>query len=896
MNSRLAGILMGILLAVSIGCSRENQYKIGVSQCSNDDWRAKMNEEIVREMMFHPEATVEIRSADDSNERQIADIRYFIDNGFDVIIAAPNEADAITPVLSEAYQSGIPVVVFDRGVNGNDYTARQGADNESIGHAAADYAIQHVGKNAPAIEIRGLRGSTPAYGRHTGFTGSTGINVVGEGYGNWNYEDGARVADSLLELYPETAVIYAHNDRMAIAAADVARKRGLSPLVIGIDAAPEIGLKAVADSVISATFIYPTEGHRLVRTALAILEGEPYDTAAILPATSAIDATNVGPLLLQYEGLKEETARMERLKAEVDDYWLQHSMQTAMFYAVLVIVLLLAGLLFMVLRAFWQHRRHQAALGEAMASKLAFFTNVSHDLRTPLTLIAEPVEQLAAADNLDSRQRTLMKIADKNVRILRRLINQILDFRKYEHGKWKLVLAEADFSELVSEWGEAFSGLAKRRDIKLKVDTDPSGTTMAIDIEQMERVFYNLVSNAFKYTPDNGSITVSCHEEGGNMVLKVSDSGEGISAEDLPMIFDHFFQGDKVRPKGSGIGLALAKAFVELHGGTIRVESQPGKGTTFTVVLPIRHVENRADELLGHAITAETVDAELGDVDDTASAPAIKDNLPTVLVIDDNSDIRAMLKEMLRDSYNVQTASDGAEGLRMAARHVPDLVVCDVMMPEMDGLECCARIKGELSTSHIPVLMLTACAMDEQRVNGYDVGADGYVSKPFNSEVLLARIRNLISNRKRIFDLWGAGTATMLKTHAATEPAVKENKPTSPAGAPDIDNDFYKKFLELVDKDMGNPDLNVEELASSMGLGRSQFYRKIKSLTNYSPVELLRRLRMARARDLLTTTERTISEISYAVGISTPAYFTKCYKEAYGETPSELRERLSIEK
>lgn len=886
-----------IFVLILCACNETQHYRIGVSQCSDDDWRKKMNQEIYRELMFHPEAEVEILSADDSNEKQISDIQYFIDNRFDIIIAAPNEADALTPIIYEAYNKGIPVVLFDRNIKGESYTAWQGANNVAIGQAAANQAIEVAGKNAGIVEIMGLRGSTPAEERHSGFHSVEGIKVLGEGYGNWNYEDASVVADSLFSLYPDAKVVYAHNDRMAIAASDVARRKGLHPYIIGIDAAPEIGMKAVADSVIDATFLYPTEGQRLIQTAIAILNNEPYERHTELPASAAVEKSNVGILLLQNESIKKETERMELLKAEVDDYWSQHSSQTAFLYAVVAIVLLLSGLLFMLLRTFWQHRRHQAQLEAATASKLAFFTNVSHDLRTPLTLISEPVEQLSNSDNLTPKQKSLMKIADKNVRILMRLINQILDIRKSELGDLKLNLSQTNLATNIKGWADAFEGLARRRDIEYNVNINPDcDIEMAFDIEKLERVFYNLVANAFKYTPDNGKISIDCRCDGSEAILTVSDTGKGISADDLPFIFDQFFQVEKVRPNGSGIGLALAKAFVKLHGGNILVESELGKGTIFTVKLPVKTVNGLDNPIVVPMITSEVVDAELSAIQAVDNGHNAKEDdleRSTVLVIDDNGDIRAMLKALLEDNYTVVLASNGAEGLRLAAKYVPDLVICDVMMPEMDGIECCRRIKNEVSTSHIPVLMLTACAMDEQRIEGFNVGADGYVSKPFSSKVLLARVRNLIDNRKLIKNLWLGSSTIALSSEHVDKKASETKKNVSVHGAPDIDNEFYKKFLELVYAQIGNADLNVEDLASSMGLGRSQFYRKIKSLTNYSPVELLRRIRLTRARDLLTTTEKTISEISYEVGFSTPAYFTKCYREAYGETPSDLRERLT---
>lgn len=910
MNRIISYLLLFAAVLIATGCSKEKTYRIGVSQCSQDDWRMKMNDEIQREIMFHEDATVEIRSADDDNRKQISDIRYFADNGFDIIIVSPNEAAALTPVIKEMYDRGIPIVIFDRNINGDSYTARIGVDDIGLGRSAAHYALHMLGPGAKAIEIYGLRGSTPAEGRHEGFAKefeSNGGTLLASEAGNWNQEDAIPVADSLLRTYPDVDLIYAHNDRMAIGASEVARRQGKDHIkIIGIDAAPAIGIQAVADSVIDATFLYPTEGHRLIRTALAILKGEPYERETILPVSSAVDKSNADILLLQNETLKEETGKMKLLKTRIDDYWRQHSAQTSLLYAGITIIILLFGVGFLLLRAYWQRSRHQKELMEqnrlleeerdkqtqlniqlqaATQSKLMFFTNVSHDLRTPLTLISEPIAQLVDAPNLTPGQNTLMRIANKNVRILQRLINQILDFRKYENGKLNLRLSETDFSKAVKDWMESFYSIARKRDITLTL-SQPEGDdalNLAIDTEKIERVFFNLLSNAFKYTPDNGSITVTYKAEGNDLVFTVADTGEGISERDLGNIFDRFYQVDRIHPKGSGIGLSLAKAFVELHDGTISVESELNKGTRFTVRLPIRHIADTAGTQV-KAIDDSDVEAELGNIE---SHIAFDDNKPIVLVIDDNRDIQKLTSELLGEEYNIITAINGKEGLRMAARYVPDLVICDVMMPVMDGLECCRHIKEEVSTSHIPVLMLTACSMDEQRIQGYDSGADGYLSKPFSGKVLNSRCASLIANRKRIKDLWKSSGIQAIKDDDEKHKAA-DSLPTG-----DIDNDFYRRFLDIINAEMGNPELNVDTLASKMGLERSQFYRKIKALTNYAPVELIRRMRLQQGRTLLVSTDKGIGEIAYEIGFSTPAYFTKCYRDAYGETPTQVRARLS---
>lgn len=912
MMHRIVLYAIGFMMLLPLtSCREEKHYRIGISQCSQDDWRSKMNDEIHREIMLHPEAEVEIRSADDSNEKQIADIRYFKENDFDIIIAAPNEADAITPIIKEVYESGIPVIVFDRDINGNTYTANQGVDNYGIGTAAAQYAYSITGDKAKVIEIYGLAGSTPAIQRHNGFVDEAAklrMDIIDSAHGNWNYEDAAVVADSLLSLHPDVDLIYAHNDRMAIGASEMAQKKGMDVKVIGIDATPEIGIKAVADGIIDATFLYPTEGYKLIRTALAILEGKPFERETTLPVSSAVDKTNADILLLQNESLKEESAKIKLLKSQVDDYWNRHSAQTTLFYAAIVILVLLFGLLFMVLRAFWLHKRHQKELVEqnkllaqqrdtekklneqlnaATQSKLVFFTNVSHDLRTPLTLIAEPVEQLEMADYLTPQHHALIKIASKNVKILRRLINQILDFRKYENGKLTVNLSEVHIAELMRDWTESFNAIARKRDIKLNVDIlIDSSVTLAIDVEKIERVFFNLMSNAFKYTADNGKIHLVCSCDDSQLIFSVEDTGQGIAVEDLGNIFDRFYQVDKIHPNGSGIGLSLAKAFIELHGGSINVESILGKGSKFTVTLPVRHVSENAATNVSRMITDSEVNAELGNIElETVNDG---DDKPLLLIIDDNADIRKMIRELLSADYRIIEAANGKDGIRLASKYVPDLIICDVMMPVMDGLECCRRIKDEITTSHIPVLMLTACAMDEQRIQGYESGADGYLSKPFNSKMMSMRCENLIENRKRIKNLLGATQEVK-----ASAPKAEE-RPAAPDVQPDIDNEFYARFVEHVNKEMGNPDLNIDTLAAKMGIGRSQFYRKIKALTNYSPVELLRKMRLTKARELLATTDRSISEIAYGVVFSAPAYFTRVFREMFDESPSEMRTRLGI--
>lgn len=904
----LIAVVFCLFLTAGCGGNTEKRYRIGVSQCSGDYWRVKINDDIMREQLLHDDVEVEFRNADSDNNRQISDIRYFMDNGFDLIMVSPNETEELTPIVKESYEKGIPVVTFDRRVDGDSFTAHMEVDNYELGKSVAGYARSHIQKPLRVIEIQGPTSASPARRRHEGFADAMkdydDSEILASVYGNWDDGLSECLVDSLLKIYPETNLIYAHTDHMGIGASRAVRKNGRRDIaVMGIDGFPEIGIKAVKDSVLTASFLYPSEGERLLRIGMAILKGEPYEKITQVPPLSPIDLSNADILIAQEKLLTGETEKINFLRGALHEYWIRHSAQTMLLYAFVIILVLLAGVLFLLLRAVNVHKRHKGVLlqkntqleeekekqqelydrlREATQSKLMFYTNVSHDLRTPLTLISGPVEEVARDESLSQRDRQLMQIAQKNVSILRRLIDQILDFRKYENNKTDLHLSEVDLPALLREWAEAFKEAANKRDIRLAVNIAPvADPYVGVDVEKMERVFFNLMSNAFKHTPDNGKISVAYVSDGTKFTFSVKDNGEGISEEDCRHIFDRFFQADKVNPKGSGIGLALTKAFVELHGGEISVDSEKGKGSEFKVALPVRHCGNKV-EAPQSRITSSDIDIELSPIE--KDGEEFDSKKPLLLVVDDNRDIHKLIGALLGADYNVIYASDGQQGVKMAVKYVPDLVVCDVMMPVMDGMECVKRIKSEITTSHIPVLMLTACSLDEQRVEGYDNGADGYLPKPFGGDVLASRCRNLLMNRKRIKSIYGKG-------------AIAENEkdgkgraiPRTKVAPNDVESDFYTRFMKIVESRMSDPKLSIEEIAGEMGLSQSQFTRKIKALANYTPVEIIRTVRLQMAKTILSSTEKTVSEISFEVGFTSLAYFSKCYKEEFGESPSAIR-------
>lgn len=901
-------ISLFLLLA---GCSgQQRRYVIGVSQCSEDEWREQMNKEIVREGLFYPGTEVIFRSAGDDNRRQIHDIEVLMRNKVDLLVVSPNEADAITPVIEKAYSKGIPVILVDRKIHSNKYTAYIGADNYTIGYNVGEYIASRLQGKGKVVEVMGLRGSTPAVERHRGMMDVLreypDIQVVASIDAGWR-RDRARLAfDSLLVHNPEIDMVFAHNDRMAAGAYEAAMKyqRQHEMLFVGIDAlaGEGYGVEQVASGQLDATFIYPTGGDRVMQTAMAILTGKPFEREIML-SSALVNKGNARVMRMQTEQIRQLDEKIDMLDKQINHFLTRYASQRILLYTCVVMLALFGIALFVAVRGFWTKNRLNAELSEqkkqleeqrdqlislskqleeATHAKLAFFTNVSHDFRTPLTLIADPIDQLRASGNLDDHERFLLRIVHKNVTVLLRLVNQILDFRKFESGKLKMYLSEFDIAKEISEWTEAFRTLSFRKHVHFSVSVAPSDEAyiMIADAEKLERITYNLLSNAFKFTPENGRVELALsqfeHDGAHWLRYQVSDTGVGISAEHVKHIFESFYQID-VHYAGSGIGLALVKAFTEMHGGTVKVDSAKGKGTIFTVEMPMKQAGTLAEGLEKNAIMANLKEGAVLSADQetvqASSEVSEDDKRETVLVIDDNQDVRDYVKLLLSGEYRVLEASNGQEGLQQAMKYVPDAIICDVMMPVMDGMECCRKLKSEVQTSHIPVMMLTAYTMDEQKVQGYECGADSYILKPFSAKLLRVRLRNLIDNRRRLQSFFA--DRSVLKKEAIS----------------DVDKGFVEKLRELIEAHLGNSGLSVEDLGEKLGLSRVQLYRKAKALTGYSPNELLRIARLKRAASLLATTDKTIAEITYEVGFSAPSYFTKCYKDYFGESPTDFLKR-----
>lgn len=867
------------LTLVFSACSDNNvkKYVIGVSQCSEDIWRDKLNNELVMSTYQHDNVTLKFASANDNDRLQKQQIEQFIKEGVNLLIVSPNQIHTISSVIDKAYDAGIPVILFDRKTDSRKYTAFIGADNYEAGHEIGYFIGQQLEGKGNIAEICGLQASSPAIERNRGFMDALknypDIKVVARGYGDWIKESGVTAMDSILVQSKESfQYVFAQNDRMALGALQSIKKHKVKGIkIVGIDALPVPGggMENVRDGNLEASYIYPTRGDSVMQLALNILEKKPYKRDNYLKG-ALVTKANANVLLMQNEEMNKQTARLNALHGKVDTYLVQYNHQKMYIVLFSIILLLLIGIMVYIYRTILMKRRIEE---EANKAKLQFFTNISHELRTPLTLIADPVNYIIHDDNLNSQQRSMLQIVQRNVLVLTQLVSEILDFRKVQNGKMELRLSDFNLAESMKQWIKLFSASAQKKHITISMDA-PDTIMLRADQDKIERICYNLLSNALKYTSEGGEISLMAKEEGGRVMISVADNGCGISSDELPYIFDRFYQA-KNAGRGTGIGLAIVKAFTELHHGEVSATSIEGKGSTFTIHIPVRQkgeVTNQPTEKIEQLVepsSAEEVPNQARHIDELIQP--YQTDKPEVLIIDDNIDIRTYLRSVLSEKYNVSEAADGKAGLELARKIVPDIVLSDIMMPVMDGLAFCQQLKTDKAISHIPVILLTARSLDEQRAEGYEHGADAYLSKPFSLRLLLSRIDNLIESRKKLNQTWSKGVEDDEIGNISNE----------------IDKSFLKQLRKIIQENLANSDLSVEQIGDEIGLSRVQLYRKVKALTGYSPVEIVRKARLTRARHLLRTTEKTVSEVAYAVGFSTPSYFSKCYKDEFGENPKK---------
>ena len=730
---KIAALLL--LLAMLTACSQKEQtYKIAVSQCSIGNWRFKLNNEMLAaQHLYEEDVKVEIINCFDQSDVQVRQIDSLVNSDVDLLVVAPNEYEEVAPVLKRAKEKGVPVILFDRRADTDDYTAFIGGDNVSVGRIAAEHAAGLAAEMAErkVLEIAALQSTSPSRDRHQGFEETMRQHPEVDYeciFGDWDDHHTQDIVQEVLKREHRPNVIFCHSDFMARGAYWAVRDAKLEGQVkiIGVDGLPgaDEGIEHVQQGHFAATCVYPTHGEQIVRLALDILTGKPYERQNVLPSV-LITPDNVNMVALYGNEQMKLNNDLVTIQGKLENYFGLYNIQNRLLWSSMAVILLLlvaVGLTWRARKQIKRAHRRQKALNK---EQTLFYTNASHQLKTPLTLIAGPVKELRERQVLKGDDEQLLEIADRNIRQLEGLVSNVLNFRK-------------------------------------EVDS-----TMMHD---------NNVSQAAEES--------------------AADSEQLVQGEHLNMLKQ----------------------------------------------------------------------------DDT-------DELPNILIIDDNADMRRYLRTLLANNYYVMEADDGQNGLRLARESVPDLIVSDVMMPVMDGLELCQQLKEDFITSHIPVILLTARSTEAQQMEGYEHGADAYLTKPFKAELLLSRISNLLKSRQQLRQYFGDQSSAAL-------PAGEDAKPVKLTTQNSL---FMDSLKEAVRNNMSNPNLKMDDLGEQLGISRVQLYRKVKVLTGLSPIELLRQMRLERGKVLLNSTTKTVAEIAFEVGFGTPSYFTSCFKKQYGKLPMEYR-------
>jgi signal transduction histidine kinase/DNA-binding response OmpR family regulator len=906
-----------VILICASSCSENHKQKkivIGVSQCVESDvWRKTMLQEMKRELTFHPQVTFLYRQADGNSSKQIAQVRELVNNKIDILIISPNEAEPLTPVVEETIRHGIPVIVVDRKISTPLYSAYIGGNNYQIGKMAALYAAQLLSGKGKIIEISGLPKSSPAIDRHQGFLDGLknypSITIAKELNGEWLKEVAERKLASLSDKELQVDLVFAHNDRMALGTYEVYKSKGIGPVpkIIGVDglAAKGAGLQLVSEKILSATMLYPTGGQEAIRLAFDILNGRTVDKENLIQ-TTVIDSSNVQIMQRQADKLSSQQQAIEQQQEMLLSYKTIYDNQQTFVYVLissLAIALTLGGIVLYSLRENRkinkklqqqneEIRSQKAELeemsiraGAANDAKIAFFTNISHEFRTPLTLIIAPLEEILANPKVSGTQKQNLGLIYKNVFRLLRLVNQLMDFRKIEVDKMRIKATENDLISFVSEITLAYKAIAQARQIDLRLITNESTLPVWFDENMLDKVLFNLLSNAFKFTKDGGLIHVNIHKEGDKeVVITIQDNGVGMSEESVRNAFTVFHQGDYETQKGSGLGLALSKQLINLHKGSITLRSERLKGTTFEIRLPLGKEHLEEQDLAQHDSIPFSVseDVKIYTTELHPEAVTITD-LPdskpgreySVLIIEDNADLRRFLRNRLSAEYEILEAEDGPEGLQQAFDNIPDVIIADIVIPKKDGMAIVNIFKSDVRTSHIPVIMLSGQTNIEHQIEGMKNMADVYMTKPFNVSFLEETIRSLISNRSK------------LKSHFTTE--LPSNLKTQTLGK--IDRKFISEFMSIVETNLSNEDFSVEDIGRQLGVSRIQLYRKVKALLNININDYILNARLQKAKYLLQHEETSISEIAYAVGFSSPAYFSTVFKSKFGITPKTFKEK-----
>lgn len=902
--------------AVMSACREKDKtaiYTIGFSQCIGSDlWRHAMLDEMKMEMSLHPGSRFIYADADGNSRKQIQQVKNMIDEGIDLLIISPNEARPLTGIVEETYNKGIPVIVIDRKTSSSLYTAYVGADNFEIGRTAAEYIAGMLKGRGRIVEVMGLPGSSPAIEREHGFAKGleqfSGVHLVRQLYGDWLKDHAERELSKVASDLENTDAVFAHNDVMASGVRNVVNANRIHKKIriIGVDAlpVPGAGLQMIESKVIDASLLYPTGGKEAIETAFKILNRQPFLKENILQS-QVIDSTNAQLLKMQWNRIASQhndILRQQSLLTEQENVY--HSQQIVLNIIVITLVMavVFGGLAFYSLM---ENRKINKALEKknleileqrnqlvemsqraqaATEAKLNFFTNMSHEFRTPLTLILSPVEDMISNPKLNLVAGKSLKIIQKNAYRLLKLINQLIDYRKIEYDKQPLNLQTGNLVNFVREITDSFRQSAVKKHIALRFIAREPVVTVLFDGDLLDKVFLNLLSNALKFTNESGEIEVAVAKIDSETVqVKVSDNGIGMEPEEVKHVFEQFYQGEGASGRGSGLGLSLSKEIVSLHAGSMEVSSTKWRGTTFTIKLKMAGagvpagggssrspVAVKAEKLKVYTAGLEFLENE----EKGALIAGPKEH--SLLIVEDNAELLNYLSEKLGDKYEIYRADNGNLATALAFERIPDLIISDIVLPGMSGKNITKTLKTDIRTSHIPVILLTAQNNIEQQIDGIRSMADAYIAKPFSFEYLLATIESLIKNR------------ALLKEHFISDMPVT----VKTSSLKSIDKKFLNDFAGVVEQNLGNENFNVDDICKEIGISRVQLYRKVKALLDCSITEYILARRLKKAKYLLANENYSISEVTYMVGFSTPNYFSTVFRNKYGCSPSEFKRKV----
>jgi len=915
----------------------EKHFKIGISLPNDDLWHQVVVEELRREATFYPDMELDIKyNKVRDDQQQIKDISYFIEEKSDLIIVSAGNSSLITPLVKQAYNKGIPVIVFDQKIHSASYTAYVGGDNYMIGHEAAMFIVKMLQGKGNVAELRGRIESATDIERHNGFMDVISkypeINLIVQEKADFKTHIADSVMTEVIRQNKHVDVVFAMDDFMARGVHDAYSKAGLKrPFTIGIDAlaGPGGGIENIIKGYQNLSFIYPTGGDKLLEVAHSILTDKYYERNNIL-YTGIVDRSKAHLLKNQKEHFFSEREKADKVNTTLNQTLQDYSTQRFFFYISIFILILIAILLILSIRAYRTKSRSRARLAEqykkieqqnseillqneeikrqadillqqkeklleqkakledlseklkkATDNKLAFFTDVSHEFKTPLSLILGPLKSLLDSGELSQSNKYLVDLSLRNSELLMKLISQIIDFNKHGNEKASVHFVLQDLNAFLSGLNELFLDFARKKNVLFEYQADAESFMIGFDKEKIERVYLNILSNAFRFVPqEKGIIKISLKKEilddKEYASINIFNNGKLIPEEHLHNIFNRFYKID-ARDAGTGIGLVIARKFMDLHHGEIYAYNKGNEGVVFRVLLPFVQEQAQVVEESTAEISS-IVNFQNNYVPYPANNSTSSDNeeKPTVLIIEDNADLRNYLKVILQSNYRIITADNGKVGLEEAKKYVPDVIVSDVMMPGMDGLEVCRYIKENIPTCHIPVILLTARSCQQHEIEGLENGADIYITKPFDGNLLKVRLKSLIENRKKLIEAFG-------------QSFINDSRSETLGNA---EQEYINRIQDYVLENITDSGLDIETLAKDLGESYTQLYRKIKSLTGYTPVELIKIIRLKYAKQLLNLKTKNITTIAYESGFSTPSYFTRCFRDFYKESPTEYLKRI----